>query len=370
MGPIVGIRETLFVATRRHRGTAVLALAACIVLSGCASIGPPTVNRDRFDYVVAISDSLKRQTLLNLVKTRYLDSPIYMDIESVISQYAIEGQLGFELKPKFAEDNLLLGNGTYSDRPTITYSPLTGEKYSRGVLRPLPISSVFLLLQSGYPTDLILRICVQTMNGIDNQRTGFLTAADANPAFVEIMALMRDLQALGVLFYRIDRDEEKHDVKVVFKPVTSREAQEKAARFRQLLGLDAKANVFTVVFGVEGRSNTEIAIITRSMSQIMTEYAADIDVPKNDVDEGRVRATRAVSMTGRDTPVSRLIKVQNGDTPPDDAHVAVSYRGRWFWVADTDLVSKASLQFMMTLFSFTERGSAERQAPVITVPTY
>ncbi len=36
-------------------------------LSGCASIGPGTVARDRFDYITAISDSWKSQTLLNLV---------------------------------------------------------------------------------------------------------------------------------------------------------------------------------------------------------------------------------------------------------------------------------------------------------------
>jgi hypothetical protein len=67
-----------------------------INLSGCTSIGPSTVNRDRFDYVVAISESVKRQTLLNMVKARYLDMPVYMDIASVISQYALESQLGFE----------------------------------------------------------------------------------------------------------------------------------------------------------------------------------------------------------------------------------------------------------------------------------
>jgi hypothetical protein len=340
-----------------------------MLLSSCASVGPPTVKRDRFDYVVAISDSVKRQTLLNLVKTRYLDSPVYMDIESVISQYAIEGELGFELAPSFSDNNLLLGKGTYADRPTITYGPLTGEKYSRSLLKPLPISGVFLLLQSGYPADLILHVCIQTINGIDNQRTGSLSATKADPRFAEALGLMRDLQASGGLYYRIEPGEEKRDVKVVFRPAASRDAREKSERLKQLLGLDAKASMYSVVFGAEGKTGTEIGVLTRSMSQITMEYAADIDVPQTDVNEGRVRATRAAS-TGGDAALSRLIRVHSDTTPPDDAHVAVSYRGHWYWVADTDLVSKASMQFMMRLFSFTERGSAERQAPVITVPTY
>jgi len=369
MSPNTDIRATLSVAAPCLRGIAALALAACIMLSSCASVGPPTVKRDRFDYVVAISDSLKRQTLLNLVKTRYLDSPVYMDIESVISQYAIEGELGFELAPSFSDNNLLLGKGTYADRPTITYGPLTGEKYSRSLLKPLPISGVFLLLQSGYSADLILHVCVQTMNGIDNQRTGSLSATKADPRFAEVLGLMRDLQASGGLYYRIESGEEKRDVRVVFRPTATQEGKAKSDRLKQLLGLDAKASAYSVVFGAEGKTSTEIGVITRSMSQIMTEYAADIDVPQSDVDEGRVKATRVASMGSGMVP-SRLIRVHQGVTPPDDAHVAVSYHGHWYWVADTDLVSKASLQFVMTLFSFTERGSAERQAPVITVPTY
>jgi len=120
MSPNAGISVKLPRMAGSYWGSIVMTVAMCVALSGCASIGPPTVKRDRFDYVVAISDSLKRQTLLNMVKTRYVDMPIYMDVESVISQYSIEGELGFEFAPSLSDNNLLLGKGTYTDRPTIT----------------------------------------------------------------------------------------------------------------------------------------------------------------------------------------------------------------------------------------------------------
>ena len=58
--------------------SSVLASLGLLLLAGCASVGPPTVTRDRFDYVATISDSWKRQTLLNLLKVRYTDAPVWV----------------------------------------------------------------------------------------------------------------------------------------------------------------------------------------------------------------------------------------------------------------------------------------------------
>ena len=52
-------------------------LLSSSIISGCGSIGPTTVNRDRFDYITAISESWKQQTLLSIVKVRYADVPVF-----------------------------------------------------------------------------------------------------------------------------------------------------------------------------------------------------------------------------------------------------------------------------------------------------
>jgi hypothetical protein len=123
------------------------------------------------------------------------------------------------------------------------------------------------------------------------------------------------------------------------------------------------------VFGGVARSRNEIALLSRSLSQIMVEYSAYVEVPQADIDEGKVVRTRTVLLEGEPT-IPPLIRVRSGKDRPTDAYTAVAYRNMWFWVDDTDLYSKTSLNFLMTLFSLTEKGEGANQAPVITVPTY
>jgi hypothetical protein len=103
-----------------------------LFLTGCASIGPRSVTTDRFDYNTAISDSWKEQTLLNIVKIRYIDMPLFVDVASIVSGYTLQSSvnLGGQVSSEGAMqgDFVNLGtSGTFTDRPTITYTPITGQ---------------------------------------------------------------------------------------------------------------------------------------------------------------------------------------------------------------------------------------------------
>ena len=66
------------------------ALGLAGALCGCSSIGPGTVGRDRFDYSTSIIESWKRRTSLNVVRLRYFDPPIFVDVGQIVAGYTLE----------------------------------------------------------------------------------------------------------------------------------------------------------------------------------------------------------------------------------------------------------------------------------------
>lgn len=350
-------------------------ILAAVNLTGCAGIGPKTVARDRFDYVLAVSESWKQQTLLNLLKTRYLDAPIFFDVASVINQYSLEQEVGLGVsgefynkgEPSFISPEIGV-RGRYTDRPTITYNPLMGENFARSLLKPIPNASILLLVQSGYPIDQVFRICIQAINGLKNRFSTRLGGRKADPEFYETLTLLREIQMMDGMGFRSRLFDGKETIVISFRePKTEAQAM-KLKRVLHLLGLEADAREFRVVYGAFAVNEKEIAILSRAIIQIMSEYAAYIEVPPSDIAEGRVYAPKQESVE-TETRFPPLIRVHSGASRPEDAFVAVRYRNHWFWIDDRDPDSKGAFYFLMVLFSFTERGEGKQVAPILTVPT-
>ena len=69
-----------------------LVIVLCF-FSGCTAIGPQSIENDRFEYSGAIAESWKKMMLLNIVKLRYGDTPIFLEIGSIVNQYTLETEL-------------------------------------------------------------------------------------------------------------------------------------------------------------------------------------------------------------------------------------------------------------------------------------
>jgi hypothetical protein len=344
------------------------------LLGGCASIGPGTVRRDRFDYISAISESWKSQMLLNLVKLRYGDAPVFLDVASVINQYGIEGSLGFsgswtqnaQVPWPYGALYNILGSGRYAERPTITYSPLTGEKFARSLMTPIPPAAILNFLQGGYPVDLVLRLAVHSINGLRSRYGGGARMRDADPEFHALAEKLRRIQQSGDLGLRVRKAGEQMSTLVVFSKKPNPEIEAARSEVRELLGLDGKAEEFSVVYGSVASNNREIALLTRSMLEILIDLSSYIEVPEASAAERRTFPTPAAEVIDG-TPVAPLIRIHSSQRTPDDAFASVPYKDEWYWIDDKDLASKRLFSFIMFLFTLTET-EGKQGAPIITVP--
>jgi hypothetical protein len=326
---------------------------------------------DRFDYSTAIADSWKQQTLLNIVKLRYMDLPVFVDVSSVVSGYSL--QTGVTVNGTLSSQRAVQGNfvsaggqAIYTDRPTITYTPLTGEKFLRGLITPIDPKNIFFMLQTGYAADFILALTVESLNGVRNRAVNSSGVREADPDFVRALQLLRDVQAAGAVGMRVEEDKEKGQNGVVFfrRDDVSPEIREKAEEIRRLLKMPADVDRFTLVYSPMHGASNELAVNSRSMLQIMAAFSSYMDVPEPHLKSHS--ASPAFENSGTNTAASP-VRIHSGSQKPSDAFAAIYYRDYWFWIENGDWPTKRALTAVMFFFTLSETGSPER-LPLITIP--
>lgn len=347
---------------------AVVVTGLLLVFAGCAGVGPHTVSRDRFDYTTAISDSWKDQMLVNMVKMRYGDTPTFLDVVSVINQYSVESQLALSfswadpITAALTNTQSVGGAARYIDRPTITYSPLSGEKFARSLMTPIPPAAILSLIQANYPADLVLRLCVHSINGIRNRYGGLARARPADPEFYPLLEMLKRIQASGAIGLRVQKTNEKEATLMTIRARVDESTAEDILAVRKMLGLDPTAHEFDIVYASIAKNDRELAILSRSILEVILDLASYIEVPDRHVEEKRVNPTQ----TGG--PSAPLIRIHSSREKPADAFVAVRYHDYWFWIDDRDLPSKGMFSFLMFIFTLVEKTGGKEGAPIVTIP--
>ena len=344
---------------------------ATTLLAGCTHIGPKTVVVDRFDYSTSIADSWKQQTLLNIVKLRYMDLPVFVDVSSIVAGYSF--QTGVSANGVLSSQKAVQGNyvgvggqAIYTDRPTITYVPLTGEKFLRGLITPIDPKNIFFMLQTGYAADFILGLTVESLNGVRNRSTTGGTVREADPDFIRALQLMREVQAAGAVGMRVEEDKVKGATGVVFfrRGDVTPEITEKSAEVRRLLNLPPDQQKFVLTYSPVRGAEGELAVNSRSMLQVMAAFASYLDVPEEHLQEHR--ASPSFQHAGDGTRQDS-VQIHSGKEKPDRAFAAVYYRDYWFWIDDSDLRTKRALTAVMFFFTLADTGTNDK-LPLITIP--
>ena len=225
------------------------------------------------------------------------------------------------------------------------------------------------VLQAGFPVDVVLRLAVQSINGIDNRRVAGGISREhvrpANPEFYLLLEQLGRIQNSGDLGVRASPKGDT--LTLVFRRSHSAAVGQAVRNVTNLLGLDPDAKEFQIVYGAVPRNNKEIALLTRSIFEVLLDISSTIIVPDTHVAERRLSAT-AQGDLGPEGTIAPLIRISSSAERPADAFVAIPYHGYWFSIDDRDPASKNLFSFILLLFTFVETGSKDI-TPVLAIPT-
>src|SRR5690349_4872689 len=183
---------------------------ACMGLCGCFSLGNTRLYEDRLGYSRALGDAEKSDTLLNVVRLRYADTPIVLQATQVISGYQLQRNVtgGFEAFPAANLGTFLNGSTSaqLQQSPTFTFQPLSGAQFAQSFIRPLAPAELLPLAMGGLPIDVLFRLGVQSINGLSNAVALTLTGAAGSPDFFLLLQDLRRLQIAGLLSVRLEHN--------------------------------------------------------------------------------------------------------------------------------------------------------------------
>ena len=207
--------------------------------------------------------------LLNMVRNRYMDPPFFMDVTQVVASYNFGGDAAINA-PDWKGNPVgpaAGASGHWTESPTITYSPLSGELFIKSLLKPISPASLFFLVQGGWPIDIVFAVAVKSINGLHAGSTTLIQQQAPDLSFYLVLKFMRELQMTDSFALRVI--EKGEGTSLIFKPrSTDEEMKAKALEVRKMLGLDLTTHEFRLATGAVPMDDQEIAILTRSMLEI------------------------------------------------------------------------------------------------------
>lgn len=364
-------------------------LVIWLFTGGCSTTGPIAVRGDRFNYNQAGAQSTREQLLLNIVRLRYHE-PIYvLEIGSMISSYKLEagGSLsGWSNNLNELENPALMaiyGNDKhptrqrtwgaslgYTDSPTITYTPVQGEKFANRMMTAIPEMTILQLCQSGWGIDQLLECCVQRINGISNLPLAGIRDSNRpeDPRFRRVATLLRAAQDAGLLLFAIETAPGGEKAVYLRAAPEPRGLEDARRELRELLGYsDGPVAALKLVPAPFKTGPDELAMQTRSLLGVMWALARGVAVPAEHVKRGWADDYRPATQPEGDEDKAQWLQVGCSVLPRPDAYVQVFYKGHWFYIDESDTLSKRTFALLDYLFSLqqTEKG---QDLPVVTVP--
>jgi hypothetical protein len=389
-------------------------------VSGC--LGPKAVRYTRMRYNEVVRATNDEQLLMNIVRLRYADSPIFIDLPSITSQFEVAGAghyLGGYGNQTPAPASLGFGELTLRDTPTLSYHPREGREIAKALLTPLS-SDLFIVVNAGANLEQLLWLSVNDMNDVPNapRATTLLPRIpDENARFlrgIRLLAALRDRDGteleLGTYeetddssdpidrssvggrdllnaakdgyVYRADgggqmtlrkRGKELY-LRIRDPYVRSPEMEEVARIFglvpgKKLYRIKSELTAEAKQSDPDPLGSETIYMNLRSVLQMMTFLSKGVCVPEEHVRTGIAPMTPGPDGRPFDwtTVTTGNFFVRSQKHRPRESEVAVEYRGYWYYIAPDDVKSRAVLAILEILFGLQEAGD-KAPGPLLTLP--
>ena len=378
-------------AKNPHQRILLLMAAMLTIVSGCAAQGARRVPADRFDYNAAIAQSTREQMLLNIVRSRYLEVPVFLTVSSVLTQYEYDSSIGvggfFGISG--SSENVIGGttdvisgdaNLRFSERPTITYLPVEGKEFSAHLLSDIPSEMIFAAAHAGWPIDVFMRIGIQRLGALENMSFGEVAATgleDTKTAIardrqklkrfermIQLIFILSDREVIEVLQVTENGKEQRYFIIAETVPDDLRPLLDE---LKGLIGLSNR-NRFRITQRATNVRDDEISIQTRSVMAMMEFMARGVAVPPEHLKEGRVIDYGLQDSGGEMAQGLIPFRMRSSKQRPDNVFAAVRHQGYWYYIDHGDITSKRALSLIIILFRLTAPTPAGA-APILTLPT-
>ncbi len=348
-------------------------LVACVAaLTGCSLSGPTSIRTSRTNYNAAIAETSSEQLLLNLVRLRYRDVPLFLEVSSVTTSFEIAADGSATASITTPDIDLLtLRSGLrFSERPSVTYLPLQGEQFVRKLMTPLETETLALMYHSGWSIERILKVCVQRLGPLENAPRASGPTPRSAPkyeGFFEATDLLQVLWQRGDLELGLSAEEGSSALVIRFNHDASRSSE--VQRLKELLQLPAGTELRGLTASQTEITGEGVGLVTRSIMASMFFLSQGVIPPDRDVELGNVTLTLDEAGAPFDwlRITGGLMHIESGSAAPETAYVAVRYRKTWFWIRDNDLDSKATFALLGQLLEL-QSGGVEGTKPVLTLP--
>ncbi|QCE35164.1 hypothetical protein FAI40_07355 [Acetobacteraceae bacterium] len=361
-------------------------------LASCMGLGHRMMHPDVTGYSNAITETQKMQLLHAMLERRYGNLPTFVNVTQIISGHSAQQTAQLSLAgtaahiklenkgfrkgagPEYSDNGpAITGKLGYefTDKSTLSYQPILGQKYISNLVHPMPVSTVMPLFLGGIPIDILLRLSMRWVGDISNVRAGKFAGS---VRFYLLLEDLRKLQEVGAISVTLEENgKEEAKVFLLFNATSEGDIEQVQREVKRLLHLSPDVKKVEIIQAAHPETEGQVAVLTNSALSMLGQVAAGIEVPKKDIEQGLVpRTVDERSVTRRP-----LIIVHCSTTAPYDAYVALPFRGSVYWIDDKDFESKQAFNLLKVLCNLAtvegadsknqDKKSAESRIPTTTI---